>query len=154
MPVSVLIIADRNDIATLIARCLMSTGIRPLIANDFRHAGMILQRETPAAVVLDLATPGHCDAAMQWLRRDPARAAMAVVRVSAAVRNGGAPRGEIRADVCVPKPFTPRQIVDSVRTVLARRMARQRITAPVPHLRRDVGAKVGPVFGNDGPGVS
>jgi DNA-binding response OmpR family regulator len=130
MPASVLIIADRTDIATLIARCLASIGVRSLIASDVRHAGMILQRETPDAVVLDLATPGHCDAAMQWLRRDPARAAMTIVRVSALVRNGGAPRGEIRADVCVPKPFTPRQIVDGVRTALARRVARQRITAP------------------------
>jgi DNA-binding response OmpR family regulator len=47
------------------------------------------------------------------------------------VRNGGAPRGEIRADVCVPKPFTPRQLVDGVRAALARRGARQCSTAPV-----------------------
>src|SRR6185436_3995503 len=127
MPASVLIIADRQDIATLIARCLVSTGMRPLIATDVRHAGVILQRETADVVVLDLAMPGHCDAAMQWLRRDPARAMLGVVRVSALVRNGGAPRGELRADLCVPKPFTPRQLVDAVRTVLVRRGARQRM---------------------------
>jgi hypothetical protein len=67
---------------------------------------------------------------MQWLRRDAARAAMAVVQVSALVRNGAAPRGELRADVLVPKPFTPRQIVDATRTALARRAARQRVVAP------------------------
>jgi len=125
MPASVLVIADHRDIATLIARCLASTGMRALIANDLRHAGSILQREMPDAAVLDLAMPGHCDAAMQWLRRDPARAGIPIVRVSALVRNGGAPRGEIRADACVPKPFTPRQIVDAVRTTLARRAVRQ-----------------------------
>jgi DNA-binding response OmpR family regulator len=130
MPATVLVIADRIDIATLIGRCLTGIGLRPLVASDVRHAGVILQRETPDAVVLDLATPGHCDAVMQWLRRDAARAAMAVVQVSALVRNGAAPRGELRADVLVPKPFTPRQIVDATRTALARRAARQRVVAP------------------------
>ncbi len=130
MPASVLIIADRIDIATMIARCLSGVGLRPLVANDMRHAGSILQRESPEAVVLDLATPGHCDAVMQWLRRDPVRAAMAVIQVSAIARHGGAPRGEIRANVVVPKPFTPRQIVDAVRTALVRRVARQHVAAP------------------------
>jgi DNA-binding response OmpR family regulator len=105
---SVLVIADRIEIATMIARCLTGIGLRPLVANDMRHAGAPA-RETPAAVVLDLATPGHCDAVMHWLRRDASRAAMMVVQVSALARNGGAPRGELRADVLVPKPFTPRQ---------------------------------------------
>lgn len=131
MPASVLIIADRSDIAALIARYLTGIGLRPLIANEVRHAGLILQRETPGAVVLDLVTPGHCDAVMQWLRRDPSRAAMAVVQVSALARNGGAPRGEFRADVVVPKPFTPRQLVDAVRTALVRRVARQRVAPAV-----------------------
>jgi hypothetical protein len=57
---------------------------------------------------------------------------MVVVRVSALARRGGAPRGSVRADVCVPKPFTPRQIADGVRTALARRAARPRVLAPVP----------------------
>lgn len=129
---SVLVIADRIDIATLIARCLTGIGLRPLVATDVRHAGLLLQRETPAAVVLDLAMPGHCDAVMHWLRRDASRASMLVVQVSALARHGGAPRGEMRADVLVPKPFSPRQIVDGVRTALARRAARQRLVAPPP----------------------
>jgi DNA-binding response OmpR family regulator len=127
---SILVIADRRDIATLIGRYLTGLGLRPLIATDVRHAGLLLQRETPAAVVLDLATPGHCDAVMHWLRRDPSRATMLVVQVSALARNGGAPRGEMRADVLVAKPFSPRQIVEGVRTALARRAARQRIVVP------------------------
>lgn len=140
MPATVLVIADRIDIATMIARSLTGIGLRPLVANDVRHAGLILQRETPDVVVLDLAMPGHCDAVMQWLRRDAARAAMAVVQVSALARNGGVPRGELRADVLVPKPFTPRQIVDAARTALARRSARQRVALPTPSA--PVGAKL------------
>ena len=142
MPPSVLIIADRADIATLVARCLVSIGVRPLVASDVRQAGLILQRETPDAVVLDLAVPGHYDATMQWLRRDSTRAAMAVVRVSALVRHGGAPRGEVRADVCVPKPFTSRQIVDGVRTALVRRGARQRVATPVAVVRPPAAASL------------
>ena len=131
MPATVLIIADRNDIATMIARCLGSTGHRPVIANDVRHATLLLQRETPDAIVLDLVTPGHCDNVIQWLRRDPARAGIAIVRVSTRARHA-APRGEFATDIHVPKPFTPRQIVDGVRTALVRRAARLRIPTIAP----------------------
>jgi DNA-binding response OmpR family regulator len=96
-----------------------------------RHAALLLQREAADAVVLDLATPGHCESVVQWLRRDPARAGMALVRVSARTRQAAAPRGEISTEIHVPKPFTPRQIVDGVRTALVRRMARQRLTTSV-----------------------
>lgn len=136
VPASVLVIADRLDIAALIGRCLTGVGLRPLVATDVRQAGLLMARENPAAVVLDLAAPGHCDAVLQWLRRDPARQTIAVVQVSALARNGGAPRGEMRADVRVPKPFTPKQIVDAVRTALARKLARERLApaaiAPSP----------------------
>ena len=55
---------------------------------------------------------------------------MTLVRVSALARNGGVPRGEVRADVCVAKPFTPRQIVDGVRSALVRRNAQRRTAKP------------------------
>lgn len=129
MPASVLVIADRPDFATLVGRCLGSIGVRALVAHDVRHAAhLLLQREKPDAVVLDLALPDDYDAVVQWLRRDPARAGMMIVRVSAVARNGGVPRGEVRADVVVPKPFAPRQMADAVRTALARKAARQRFT--------------------------
>lgn len=135
MPASVLVIADRPDFATLIGRCLGSIGVRALVALDVRHAAHVLQREKPDAVVLDLALPNDYDTVVQWLRRDPGRAGMMIVRVSAAARNGGVPRGEVRADVLVPKPFAPRQMADAVRTALARKAARQRF-APIAAVAR------------------
>ena len=137
MPASVLVIADRPDFATLIGRCLGSIGVRALVAHDVRHAAHVLQREKPDAVVLDLALPTDYDAVVQWLRRDPARAGMMIVRVSAVARNGGVPRGEVRADVVVPKPFAPRQMADAVRAALARKAARQRFT-PLAAVARGV----------------
>lgn len=131
MPASVLVIADRPDFAALIGRCLGGIGVRALVAHDVRHAAHVLQREKPDAVVLDLALPTDYDAVVQWLRRDPARAGMMIVRVSAVARSGGVPRGEVRADVLVPKPFTPRQMADAVRSALARNAARQRFAPPV-----------------------
>jgi len=128
---SVLVIADHAEIATLVACYLTSAGFRPLVASHLRHATLILQREAPAAIVLDLATPGHCESVIQWVRRDPTRAGMAIVRVSARARHAGVARGGSAMELHVPKPFTPRQIVDGVRTALARRAARQRVVAPV-----------------------
>jgi DNA-binding response OmpR family regulator len=139
VPASVLVIADRREIGILIARCLAGTGQRAVVANDVRHAVLIVERETPDAVVLDLATPGHCESVVQWLRRDPARAAMAIVRVSARTRQAAAPRGEISTEMHVPKPFTVRQIADGVRTALARRAARERLAAAPPQRRVAVG---------------
>jgi DNA-binding response OmpR family regulator len=132
MPASVLVIADRRDIAALIERPLAGVGLRPVVANDLRQAGILIARETPAAVVLDLATPGHSEAVMQWLRRDPRHADIAVVQVSALARHGAASRGELRPDLRVPKPFTPRQIADAVRSALARRAMRARIASGSP----------------------
>lgn len=140
VPASVLVIADRSDIAALIGRCLTGVGLRPLVAADVRQAGLLLARETPAAVVLDLAAPGHSDAVIQWLRRDPARQAIAVVQVSALARNGGA-RGDLRVDIRVPRPFTPKQIADAVRTALARKCARDRFVAGAA---AQVATRVGP----------
>ncbi|MCC6846978.1 MAG: hypothetical protein IT294_00655 [Deltaproteobacteria bacterium] len=138
MPATVLVLADRLDIAALIGRSLAGVGLRPAVVSDLRQAALVMARETPAAVVLDLAAPGHCDAVVRWLRRDPKGAAIAVVQVSALARNGGAPRGEMRADLHLPKPFTPRQIVDGVRTVLARRAARERFRAGATPLTASV----------------
>jgi DNA-binding response OmpR family regulator len=131
VPATVLVIADHADIATLIARYLVSAGLRPLVANDVRHAGILLQRESADAVVLDLAGPGHAESVVQWLRRDPSRAGIAVVRVNPKLRHADATRAASASEIQLPKPFTPRQMVDGVRNALARRAARQRVfTAP------------------------
>jgi DNA-binding response OmpR family regulator len=129
MPATVLVIADQLDISAFISRCLAGTGVRTLIATDVRHAGLLLQRERCDVAVLDLAAPGHCDAVMQWLKREPARAGMAIVRVSSLARHGGTPRGEVRPDLVVAKPFSPRQIADAIRTALLRRAARLNVRA-------------------------
>jgi len=145
VPASILIIADRAEIAALIARALVSVGLRPLIAGDVRHAGLILQREAPEAVVLDLATPGHCDNVMQWVRREPRRAGMSIVRLSARARHAGTSCGEIGTEIHVQKPFTPRQVADRVRVALVRRVARQRIGNSVP-----IGAFANPAISSVG----
>ena len=128
MPGSVLVIADRPEIGNHVAHCLTGIGCRALVATDVRQAGMILQRVTVDAVVLDLATPGHCESVIQWLRRDPLRAGLAIVRVSARTRQTPSARNDLGVEIHVPKPVTPRPIVDGVRTALARRAARQRLS--------------------------
>jgi DNA-binding response OmpR family regulator len=132
VPASILVIADSVDIASLIARYLASAGHRPQVANDVRHAGLLLQRETPDAIVLDLATPGHPEGVVQWIRRDPARAGVAIVRVNARLRHTGTGRVESPGEIQVPKPFTPKQIADGVRTALTRRAARLQLIATAP----------------------
>ena len=132
--VPVLIFADHVDIATLIGRCLTSAGFRPVVASDLRQAALVLQRERPEVAVLDLVMPGQSDAVVQWLRRESSRSPMSIVRVSARARHGAGPRGDMMSEVTVPKPFTPRQIVDAVRASFARRAARVQlgIGAPPP----------------------
>jgi DNA-binding response OmpR family regulator len=132
VPATVLVIADRLDIAALMGRCLAGLGLRPLVATDVRQAALLMAREMPAAAVLDLAAPGHYDAVVHWLRRDPARHGMAIVQVSTLARNGGVPRNDARADVRVPKPFTPKHVADAVRVALARKSARERLM-PAPY---------------------
>lgn len=120
---TVLIVDDCTDIARIIARYLETAGFYPMTAGSGVEAQGMLACTTPDCIILDLMMPGMSGAELlHALRNDVATAAIPVVLVSARVGHHGTHfRSEMDADYSVGKPFTRQQIVEAVRTVLARR---------------------------------
>ncbi len=130
---TILIIDDCTDIARIIARYLESACYRTRIANSGIAAREMMTTK-PDAIVLDLLMPGMSGAEfLHALRRDPETADIPVVLVSARVGHHGTHfRSQVDADFVVGKPFTRQQIVDAVRTVLAKKAGNQ--AAPILRL--------------------
>lgn len=120
---TILIVDDCADIAHIIARYLESASYRTLAVTSGRAACAMLEHTTPDCIVLDLMMPGMSGAELlHRLRSDPATAGIPVVLVSARVGHYGTHFGAgLDADYSVGKPFTRQQIVQAVRTVLARK---------------------------------
>lgn len=120
---TILIIDDCIDIARIIARYLETAGFRTLTAGSGVDAQGLLARTTPDCIILDLMMPGMSGAELlHALRSDVATAEIPVILVSARVGHHGTHfRSQMDADYSVGKPFTRQQIVQAVRTVLARR---------------------------------
>ena len=120
---TILIVDDCTDIARIISHYLESASYRTVTATSGLKARAVLDHMTPDCIVLDLMMPGMSGAELlHGLRRDPATAGIPIVLVSARVGHYGTHFGaELDADFSVGKPFTRQQIVQAVRTVLARK---------------------------------
>ena len=120
---TILIIDDCADIARISARYLESAGYRTIVATSATEACKILGRTTPDLIVLDIMMPGMTGTEfLHGLRADPICGNLPVVLVSARVGYHGTHFATtLEADYSVGKPFTRQQLVDAVRTVLAKR---------------------------------
>ncbi len=134
MGATILIIDDCADIAHISARYLESAGYRTIVATSAIQACRILGHTTPDCIVLDIMMPGMTGTEfLHGLRSDPVCHDMPVVLVSARVGFHGTHFSTtIDADYSVGKPFTRQQLVDAVRTVLARK-ADAEATPGAPH---------------------
>ncbi len=142
---TVLIVDDCVDIARIIARYLETAGFTPLIAGSGVEAQGMLACTTPDCIILDLMMPGMSGAELlHALRSDVATAETPVILVSARVGHHGTHfRSQMDADYSVGKPFTRQQIVQAVRTVLARRSGSELPPVPVvPPPRVDAQARI------------
>ncbi|MCC6191152.1 MAG: response regulator transcription factor [Anaerolineales bacterium] len=122
MPRTVLVIDDEPKIAELCRDYLAAAGYAVLTASDGALGLALARRERPDLVVLDLMLPGMdgldvCRA----LRRDNS---VPIIMLTARVEESDKLIGlELGADDYLTKPFSPRELVARVRTVLRRAVA-------------------------------
>ena len=137
---TILIVDDCADIARIIAHYLESASFRTITAANGLEARRRLEVTTPDCIVLDLMMPGMGGAEfLHHLRADPATSGIPVILVSARVGHYGTHfRSELDADYSVGKPFTKAQIVEAVRTVLARK-ASSALAAPPAAMAQQLG---------------
>jgi DNA-binding response OmpR family regulator len=127
---TVLVVDDEPTIREVVVQYLRRDGYATLEAGDGNVAREMMERELPSLVVLDLMLPGTDGLSLcRWIRdRSQLPVIMLTARGEEADRIVGL---ELGADDYVTKPFSPRELVARVRTVLRRGTA----ASEQPHQR-------------------
>jgi DNA-binding response OmpR family regulator len=110
---------DEPIVREVVARYLKREGYRTLEAADGNRARELVEREAPNLVVLDLMIPGTDGLALcRWIRSS---SQLPVIMLTARGEEADRIVGlELGADDYVTKPFSPRELVARVRSVLRR----------------------------------
>ena len=119
MPKKILVIDDEPKIVELCRDYLQAAGFEVLRAQDGPGGLATARREQPDLIVLDLMLPGMdgLDVCRE-LRRD---SSVPIIMLTARIEESDKLVGlELGADDYLTKPFSPRELVARVRTVLRR----------------------------------
>jgi DNA-binding response OmpR family regulator len=115
----VLVVDDEPIVREVVCSYLQREGYRTLEAGDGGRARKLLEETSPALVVLDLMLPGADGLELcRWIR---GRSELPVIMLTARGEEADRIVGlELGADDYVTKPFSPRELVARVKTVLRR----------------------------------
>lgn len=122
----ILIVDDEPEISEVVAAYLRADGFTTHVAATFAAAHAWLETQLPDLAVLDVTLPdGNGIDILRWLRDRDVPAILLTARADEIDRIVGL---EVGADDYITKPFSPREVVARVRTVLRR--ARPRAAVP------------------------
>ena len=115
----VLVVDDEPMVRDVVVKYLEHAGFETLEAQDGLAAQRLLEREMPAAVVLDLMMPRMNGLELcRWIR---ARSDVPVIMLTALGEEADRIVGlELGADDYVTKPFSPRELAVRVKAVVRR----------------------------------
>ncbi len=115
----ILVVDDELDIVKVVRAYLEQSGFQVITATDGQQALATFHHEQPDLIVLDLNLPkmGGLDVCRAIRRESNVPIIMLTARVEETDRLIGL---EIGADDYIVKPFSPREVVARVRTVLRR----------------------------------
>jgi DNA-binding response OmpR family regulator len=116
---TVLVVDDEQIVREVVCTYLARAGYEVLEAADGESARAILEQGRPSLVVLDLMLPGTDGLELcRWIRTS---SELPVIMLTARGEEADRIVGlELGADDYVTKPFSPRELVARVRTVLRR----------------------------------
>ena len=119
---TVLVVDDEPIVRDVVVRYLRRDGFTTLEAADGDDARRLIATSDPELVVLDVMLPGADGLELcRWIR---ARSGLPVILLTARGEEADRIVGlELGADDYVTKPFSPRELVARVRTVLRRSSA-------------------------------
>src|SRR5438128_11003728 len=116
---TVLVVDDEPIVREVVVKYLHRDGFTTLEAGDGDEARRLLEQRDPSLVVLDLMLPGTDGFELcRWIR---SHSELPVIMLTARGEESDRIVGlELGADDYVTKPFSPRELVARVRTVLRR----------------------------------
>jgi DNA-binding response OmpR family regulator len=119
----ILVADDDPDILNLVRVRLKQAGYETLGASDGEEALRLALEHRPALCILDVVMPKRNGfEVLEALRRTERTADLPVMLLTATVEEREMARGfESGADAYLTKPFSPSDLLDRVRTLLARR---------------------------------
>jgi two-component system phosphate regulon response regulator PhoB len=122
MESKILVIEDEADVLDMVVSNLRGAGFDVVATTDGPLGLDLAERERPALVVLDLMLPGMSGLEVcRTLKSDPALAGVPVIMLTAKAEEIDRIVGlEMGADDYITKPFSPRELVLRVRSVLRR----------------------------------
>jgi len=118
----ILIIEDEVDIAELISFNLTRAGYETLVCHDGTSGLQTGLKESPDLIILDLMLPGRDGfSVLKELRRDNRTSDTPVIMLTAKAQTEDRIRGlEAGADDYLTKPFSPKELLLRVQSVLRR----------------------------------
>ncbi len=118
----ILIVEDEPDVAELVSFNLNRSGYATIIAHDGLSGLNMARAEEPDLVLLDLMLPGKDGfSVFKDLRRDPRTSRTPVIMLTARAQTEDRIQGlEAGADDYLTKPFSPKELVLRVQSVLRR----------------------------------
>jgi len=118
----ILIVDDDRDIRDLLSEYLQKQGYRASVAADGRAMRSLLSRTEPALIVLDLMLPGEDGLAL--CREVRAQSDIPIIMLTARGEEVDRIVGlEMGADDYLSKPFSPRELVARIKSILRRTRA-------------------------------
>jgi two-component system OmpR family response regulator len=118
----ILIVDDDRDIRDLLSEYLQKQGYRTTVAGDGRSMRAVLARHEPALIVLDLMLPG--EDGLTLCREIRAHSDVPIIMLTARGEEVDRIVGlEMGADDYLSKPFSPRELVARIKSILRRTRA-------------------------------
>src|ERR1700752_2232731 len=116
----IFVVEDEEDISRLISHTLQSAGFA--VQSFFSGASVLTEalRETPALFLLDVMLPGASGFELcRHIRQTPVLSTVPIIFLTAKTAEADRVKGlELGGDDYITKPFSPRELVARVRTVL------------------------------------
>ena len=117
----ILVVEDEPDIASVLVDYLHHEGFAPQHTDDGERALECILRQPPALVLLDVMLPGRDG--LSVLRAVRQHSQVPIIMLTARVEEIDRLLGlDLGADDYICKPFSPREVIARVRTVLRRTM--------------------------------
>jgi len=119
---NILVADDEEDVLKLVGTNLKNAGFRVINAEDGATAIEKARLHSPALIVLDLMLPGMTGTEVcKTLRSDPETARIPIIMLTAKAEEADRIAGlELGADDYITKPFSPRELVLRVKSVIRR----------------------------------